>query len=110
MSLPRADTLAESLVGRTVRTFLGRDPRIVGVEDGVVVVADDRSDERVQVPLADVQAGLDQLHAEGEVSVTITALGPGSTYVAAMLVEVEGAAYGEFAARVERSGRRRAAP
>jgi len=32
--------------------------------------------------------------------VTIAALGPWATYVAAMLVEVEGAAYGDAPARV----------
>jgi len=100
MSLPSAETHVAALVGRTVTTFLGREARIVGIEDGVVVVADDRSDERARVALADVQAGLDQLDADGAVPVTITALGPEATYVAAILVEVEGAIYGGVAARV----------
>lgn len=100
MTLPSADTHVAALVGRKVSTFLGREARVVGIEDGVVVVADDRSDERSRVALADVQAGLDQLDAEGSVPVTIPALGPGATYVAAILVEVEGAIYGGVAARV----------
>ncbi len=100
MTLPSADTHVAALVGRTVSTFLGREARIVGVEDGMVLVADDRSDECARVALADVQAGLDGLGADGAVPVTITALGPGATYVAAILVEAEGASYGEVAARV----------
>jgi len=105
MTLPRADALAAGLVGRSVRTYLGRAARVARIEDGVVVVADDRGDHCPRVPLADVQAGLDQLDAEGEVAVTISALGPGATYVAAMLAEVDGAAYGDAPARVVLSGR-----
>ena len=71
------------------------------IENDVVVVTDgDRDEEGVRVPLADVQAGLDRLAAEGEVAVTIDALGPWARYVAAMLAEVEGVAYGDAPARV----------
>jgi len=59
------------------------------IDDGVVVVASDRSEHGARVPLADVQAGLDQLDAEGEEVVIITALGPWAAYGAAMLVEVQ---------------------
>ena len=93
------------LVGCPVRTFLGREARVVGVEGGVVVVVDDRGNERARIALADLQAGLDRLDAEGEVAVTIGALGPGATWVAAMLAEVEGAAYDASSARVKLSGR-----
>jgi len=48
---------------------------------------------------------LDQLDAEGEVAVAFGALGPWATYVAAMLVEVDGVAFGDAPARVMRSGR-----
>ncbi len=106
MTLPRGETLAAALVGRSVRTYLCREARIVRVEGGVVVVADDRGDEAARVRLPDVQAGLDQLGVEGEVPVTIAALGPWATYVAAMLVEVDGAVYGDAPGRVMR----RAAP
>ena len=105
MSLPRAGALAEALVGRPVRTYLGREARVVGIEDGMVVVADDRGNERAQVGLADLQAGLDRLDAEGEVAVTIGALGPWATWVAAMLAEADGAAYDAASARVKLSGR-----
>ncbi len=102
MTLPRAEALAAALVGRRVRTYLGREGRLERVEDGVVVIAGDHGDEGARVRLADVQAGLDQLDAAGEVPVTIDALGPWATYVAAMLVEVDGAAYGDAPARVVR--------
>lgn len=84
-----------------VRTFLGREARVVGIEDGVVVVVDDRGNERARAGLADLQAGLDRLDAGGEVAVTITALGPWATWVAAMLAEVHDAA----SAHVKLSGR-----
>lgn len=100
MTIPRADTHVAALVGRTVRTFLGREARVLSIEDGIALVEDRRGDEDARIALADVQAGLDQLDAEGEVAVTITALGPWATYVAAMLAEVEGAAYDGVAARV----------
>ena len=105
MTLPRAEVLAAGLVGRSVRTYLGREARVVRIEDGVVVVADDRGDHCPRVPLSDVQAGLDQLDAEGEVAVTIDALGPWAKCVGSMLVEVEGAAYGDAPARVVWAGR-----
>jgi hypothetical protein len=106
MTLPSGETLAAALVGRRVRTYLCREARIVRIEDGVVVVAGDGGDEAARVPLPDVQAGLAQLDAEGEVRVTIAALGPWATYVAAMLVEVDGAAYGDAPARVMRPAAR----
>ncbi len=93
MTIPSADQLCEGLLGRPVRTYLGREARIERIEDGVAGLADDRGIERARVPLADVQAGLDRLDAAGEAPVTIGALGPSATYVAAVLVEVEGAAY-----------------
>ena len=105
MRIPRAEVLAAALVGRPVRTYLWREVRIVAIEDDAVVVADGRGDAGVRVPLADVQAGLDQLDAEGEVAVTIDALGPWAKHVGSMLVEVEGAAYGDAPARVVWSGR-----
>jgi len=105
MRIPRAEVLAAALVGRPVRTYLWREVRIVAIEDDAVVVADGLGDAGARVPLADVQAGLDQLDAEGEVAVTIDALGPWAKHVGSMLVEVEGAAYGDAPARVVWSGR-----
>jgi len=105
MRLPRAEVLAARLVGRSVRTYLGRETRIERIEGGVVVMAGDRGEQGARVALADVQAGLDQLDAEGEVAVTIDALGPWAKHVGSMLVEVEGAAYGDAPARVVWSGR-----
>ncbi|MCP9490495.1 MAG: hypothetical protein MSC31_11555 [Solirubrobacteraceae bacterium MAG38_C4-C5] len=64
------------------------------------MVAGAHSDEDARVRLVDVQAGLDQLDAQGEVPVTIDALGPWATYVAAILVEVGGATYADAPARV----------
>ena len=105
MTLPQADVLAAGLVGRPVQTYVGLEVRIVGVENGAVVVANNRGGECARVALADVQAGLDQLDAEGEVAVAFGALGPWATYVAAMLVEVDGVVFGDAPARVMRSGR-----
>lgn len=59
-----------------MRTYLWREGRVVKAEDGVIVVAGDHDNEDARVRLADVQAGLDQLAAQGEVPVTIDALGP----------------------------------
>jgi len=100
MTLPRADTLAAALVGRSVRTYLCREARIVRIDDGVAVVTGDRGVEGARVPLGDIQAGLDQLDAEGEVALTIDGLGPWAKYVAAILVEVEGVAFGDAPPRV----------
>ncbi len=102
MTFTRADTLAAALVGRPVRTYLGMEIRVVRIEGAEIVMANARGGECARVALADVQAGLDALDAEGEVAVTLTALGPRATYVAAMLVEVEGAAFSDPPARVIR--------
>jgi len=102
---PRAETLAAALVGRAVRMYLGLEFRVVRIEESEVVVANARGGECARIALADVQAGLDRLDAEGEVPVTIDVLGPWATYVAGMLVEVEGAAYGDAPARVMLSER-----
>lgn len=104
MTLPRADELGAALVDRPVRTYLGREARIVRIADGAVVVVGYRGDEGARVCLADLQAGLDQLDSAGEVAVTIAALGPWARYVAAMLVEVEGATWADAPARVVLSG------
>lgn len=100
MTLPRADALVAALVGAPVRTYLGWESVVARIEDGVAVIAGDRGHERARVLLADIQAGLDRLEAEGEVPVTIAALGPWASYVAAMLVEVDGVAWGDAPARV----------
>jgi hypothetical protein len=100
MTLPRAEALAAELVGRSVRTYLWREARVERVEHGVAAVAGARGEQGARVALADIQTGLDQLAAAGEVQVTIAALGPWATYVAAMLVAVEGAAYDDAPARV----------
>lgn len=105
MTLPRAEALAASLVGSPVRTYLWREARVLRSGNGTVVGAEDRREESARVALADLQAGLDQLDAMGEVAVTIASLGPRATYVAAMLVEIEGAAYGDAPARVVLTGR-----
>ena len=105
VTLPPAEALAAALVGRSVRTYLCREGRVERVEDGVVVVAGDHGDEGARVRLADVQAGLDRLDAQGEVSVTIDALGPWATYVAALLVGVQDATFGDAPARVMLSER-----
>lgn len=100
MTLPGADTLATTLVGRPVHTYLWGEGRVVRVEGEVVVIAGYHGEAEARVRLADVQAGLDRLGADGEVPLTIDALGPWATYVAAMLVEVEGATFGEAPTRV----------
>jgi hypothetical protein len=100
MTLPRAEALAAALVGSPVRTYLWREARVERVEDGVAAVAGARGEQDARVALADLQAGLDELAAAGEVQVTIAALGPWATYVAAMLVAVEGAAHDDAPARV----------
>lgn len=100
MTLPSAGALGEALVGRSVHTYLWREIRIAGIENGAVVVEEVPGDERVQVGLDDLQAGLDRLEAEGEVVVTIDALGPWAAEIAAMLAEAEGAAYADAPARV----------
>jgi len=105
VTLPRAEALAAALVGRHVRTYLCREGRVERVEDGVVVVAGDHGDEGARVRLADVQAGLDRLDAQSEVPVTIDALGPWATYVAALLVGVQDATFGDAPARVMLSER-----
>lgn len=100
MTPPRAEALVASLVGRPVRTYLGREARVARVEGGAVVLVDARGGEAGRIVLEDIQAGLDQLRDEGKVAVTIGALGPGATYVAAILAEVEGAAYDDDPERV----------
>jgi hypothetical protein len=100
MTLADAHTLVAALVGRRVCTYVGLKIRIARVEDGTIVVANDRGGECARVALADVQAGLDQLAAEGEVVVAFGVLGPWATFVAAMLAEVEGVVYGDAPARV----------
>ena len=104
MTLPRAETLAAGLVGRPVHMYLGLEVRVVRIEGAEVVVANARGGECARVALADIQAGLDQLEAEGEVAVTLSALGPGAAYVAAMLAEVEGAGFGNRRATYDERG------
>ncbi len=100
MTLPRADALVAALVGAPVRTYLGWESVVARIEDGVAVIAGDRGHERARVLLEDIQAGLDRLAAEGEVPVTIAALGPWASYVAAMLAEVDGVSWADAPARV----------
>lgn len=96
MTLPSASILVTALVGRPVRTYLGQEGRVVCVEEDVIVVAGDHGHEPARVRLAEVQAGLDRLGTAGEVPLTIDALGPWATYVAAILVEVDGVTFGDF--------------
>lgn len=113
MTLPRARTLVTGLVGRPLCTYLGQQGRVACMEEEVVVVAGDHDDEPARIRLDDVQVGLDDLAAAGEVALTIDALGPWATYVAAILVEAEGVTFGDFGdapARVILSGGRRTSP
>lgn len=85
-----ARSVLEALVGRQIRTVTGRPNTVMALDGADVLVATDRSPTGQRVPIAHVQSALDRLRADGEVEVSVSALGHRSSFVGAVLSELPG--------------------
>ena len=81
----------ESLVGSDVYTLTKRRPnRILWIEHDEVVVSTGKSPSGQPVPIAWVQVAIDVLERDGEVEVTVEALGHRGAFVGAVLATLPG--------------------
>jgi hypothetical protein len=62
-----AEAVLHDLIGQELHTLLGRNNTIEEVRDGFATVLTDRSPDGRPVPVAEVQAALDQLRRDGSV-------------------------------------------
>lgn len=86
-----AEDLLRSLIGQTLETATGRNNRILGVADDHAVVQTDRSPAGRPVPVAWVQAALEELYADGSVTINVESVGYRSAFIGAVLRTVPGA-------------------
>ncbi len=93
MSRRRIDarTLLTDLLGREIKTMVGRPNRILSVESETVLVATERSPAGRPVPIAWVQDALDRLADDGEPDVSVQSVGYRSAFIGAVLLQIPGA-------------------
>ncbi|MCP2249655.1 HNH endonuclease [Lentzea aerocolonigenes] len=87
---PDASALLRSLIGDPIETVTGSVNTIVEVKQKQVLVTTDRSPLGQWVDIADVEAGLEKLHAQGSVLVAVDELGHRSSFVGAVLATIPG--------------------
>ena len=80
----------ESLVGQEIRTVTGRPNRILEIRGSDVIVGTTRSPAGQPVPIDWVQAAMDLLEAEGEITIDVETVGYRSAFVGAVLATVPG--------------------
>jgi len=85
-----ARELLAPLIGRTITTVTGRPNTVVAVGDNDVIVATSRSPAGTPIPIRWVQDALDRLEADGDVEISVDALGFRSAFVGAALLTVPG--------------------
>jgi hypothetical protein len=88
---PDALALLRSLIGDPVETVTGSVNTILEVNEKQVLVTTDRSPQGQWVDVVDVRAGLEKLHAQGSVLVSVDELGHRSSFVGAVLATLPGA-------------------
>ncbi|WP_089949541.1 hypothetical protein [Lentzea xinjiangensis] len=89
-TVPDALALLRSLIGDPVETVTGSVNTIVEVHEKRVLVATGRSPQGQWVDVRDVEAGLEKLHAQGSVLVSVGELGHRSAFVGAVLATIPG--------------------
>jgi hypothetical protein len=89
--MTEAATMLRSLVGKPLATITGRENRILSVEAGQVRVWTRRSPEGRNVPVAWVQDALDRLEQDGEIEISVAAVGYRSAFIGAVLQQLPGA-------------------
>ncbi len=87
---PDALALLRSLIGDPIETVTGSVNTIVEVNQGQVRVTTDRSPQGQWVDVHDVEAGLEKLHAQGSVLVSVNELGHRSSFIGAVLATIPG--------------------
>jgi hypothetical protein len=89
-SPPRAREVLERLVGAEIPTVTGASNRVLAVDDTAALVSTTRTPEGANVPVEWIQNGIDQLFADGEVTVDTDTLSHRSAFVAAVLLTLPG--------------------
>jgi hypothetical protein len=80
-----------TLVGREIRTVTGRPNTVLSVGATQVVVATSRSPKGNPVPIADVQAAMEMLVANSEITIDVETVGYRSAFIGAALATLPGA-------------------
>ncbi len=80
-----------SLEGRSLKTFTGRENRVLRVDADSVVVWTTKSPGGQPVPLAWVQEALDRIERYGEIEISVASVGHRSEFIGAALLELPGA-------------------
>jgi len=80
-----------SLVGKELRTISGRPNTILALRGTEVIVATTRSPKGQPVPIAWVQAAINQLEENGEMTIDVKTVGYRSAFIGAVLRELPGA-------------------
>src|SRR5262249_43908476 len=94
-----------SLARRPLQTLSGAPNEIVEVRDRDVIVATGRSPAGPPVPIAMVQAALDQLLAAGELRIDVATVGHRSAFIGAVLQTLPGARAERHPQRIVLDGR-----
>ena len=87
-----ARELLAPLIGRTITTITGRPNIVVAIAESEVIVATTRSPAGTSIPIQSLQDALDRLEADGEIEISVDALGFRSAFIGAALLTVPGVA------------------
>jgi hypothetical protein len=72
-------------VGQTIKTLTGRPNTVIEIVGDQVIVGTTRSPRGKPVPLAEVDAAIERLYADGEVAINPQSVGYRSAFVGAVL-------------------------
>lgn len=88
--LPDAASLLRGWAGRTIATITGAPNTILDVSASEVIVGTGRSPDGAPIPLSMVQPALDLLARDGEVEISVEAIGHRSAFCGAVLLTLPG--------------------
>lgn len=80
-----------SLVGQEIQTLSGRPNRVLSVMGPDVMVATEKSPRGKPVPIADVQAAMDLLISNSEITIDVATVGYRSAFIGAVLATLPSA-------------------
>jgi hypothetical protein len=81
----------QTLIGQELRTVTGRPDKILAVETKSVIVAAARSPGGKPVPIEWVQAAMDILDRDSEITIDVETVGYRSAFIGAVLKTLPGA-------------------
>jgi len=91
MAMSDARQLLRRQVGRTLPTLTGRPNRVIAVGSANVLVGTTKSPDGRWIPIASVQAAIDQLERVRSIEISTASVGYRGAFIGAVLMTLPGA-------------------